>query len=51
MNNIARGNRSLANFAVLVMFGVAVTMFLVYKANQAVAELDALEHIYDEDFL
>lgn len=44
MNSTARVNRSLANFAVLIMFGIAVTLFLVYKANQAVVELDTLEH-------
>ena len=46
MNSTARDKQSLANFVVLIVFGIAVTIFLVYKANQVVAELNTLENAY-----
>ena len=35
-----RANRSLANFAVLIIFSIAVSLFIVRKANQIIAELE-----------
>ncbi len=47
MSNVGRANRSLAHFAVLLIFGITVTLFLVHKANQMIAEFDTIKEVYD----
>ena len=38
-----RANRSLANFAVLIIFSIAVSLFIISKANKVITELSEIE--------
>lgn len=42
MQNLMKDKRSLLHFGVLLMVMFATTIFLTNKANEAIAEMDAL---------
>jgi len=46
MSKRIRANRSLVHFAILIIFGLAVTVFIIYKANQIVSDFEKIEDVY-----
>ena len=46
MSNKARADRTLAHFAILIIFSITVTIFLLYKANKVIADFKTMESSY-----
>gem|GEM_PF-5311951 len=46
MSKLRYGNNSLVHFAILMIFGLTVTVFIIYKANQVISNLENIERIH-----